>query len=189
MAGIVLFIAGTMSCKKSDETSDDNGTKTEVSDNLHISFKTPDWERTIDCTHLDFNPMSTTLGVYFVGGSSESTKQSFQFSYPEDSSAIVAPSNLKKYPIFTYGTNDRPFQFSQKLPLTSGSADRLISTPGFSNDEFVEVTQVKHVGSTATNALFQIKGKYSMKAYLLSDTAQKKLVTGTFHIKIKTTKK
>lgn len=185
----MLSISGIMSCQKSDESDDRGDSKAEVSESLHISFKTPDWERNIDCTHLDFSPMSTTPGVYYVGGSSESTRQSFQFSYPEDSSALVAPSNLKKYPILTYGTSDKPFNFSQKLPVTNGSSDRLIGKAGFSSDEFVEVTQVKYVGSTSTNASFQVKGKYSMKAYLLSDTVQKKLVTGTFHIKIKTTKK
>jgi len=187
LAALCLIL--TASCKKTEDKDDSVDGKTGISDNLHLSFKTPDWERNIDCTHLELEPDYWHPGVYFVTASSQSTKEAFYFTYPADSSLLVAPSNLKKYAITEFGANDKVFQFSQKLPVTDGSSDRLISRAGFSDNEYVEVSQVKYSGSTSTASIFQIKCRYSMKMAVLSDTSKKKMVSGTFHFKIKTTRK
>ncbi|MFY0482818.1 hypothetical protein ACI6PS_09430 [Flavobacterium sp. PLA-1-15] len=177
----------TMVACSSDEEGDDTGGGT-VSNSLHLKFKTPDWERTINCEQLDLMPMNPADGVYAVSATSASTNETFYFSYPQDSSDMNQVSNYKKYGIVSYGDNDQPFQFSQKLPDNQGSTDRLISLADNSSTYYNEVEKIEYVGHEANYSIFKVKCKYNMRTYLLSNEATIKDVSGTFHFKIRTTR-
>lgn len=181
----LAFSATITSCSSEEEGESTGG---EVSNSLHLKFKTPDWERTINCEHLDLMPMSPIEGVYAVSATSASTNETFYFSYPQDSSAMNQISNYKKYAIAGYGDNDAPFQFSQKLPDNQGSSDRLISLPDMTSQYYNEVEKIEYVGHEANYSIFKVKCKYNMRTYLLSNESVIKEVSGTFHFKIRTTR-
>ncbi|KAA9332067.1 hypothetical protein F0P96_11290 [Hymenobacter busanensis] len=187
--GLALSVSLT-SCltdgKEDDPTPTDNG----VTESLHFAFKTPDWQRQIDCTHLDLNAyggFGTT--TYYTSATSASTNSTFYLSYPKDSSAIVAATNLKKYPIADYGqSTELPFRFSLKLPTTEGSTGRLVSKAGESADVFNEIVAVKYAGRDGSEAKFDVKGRYQMQVSELN-TTNVKTVTGTYHFRIRTTRR
>ncbi len=169
----------------------DTGTPiaSDISDALHMSFNTPDWNRFINCELLDFTPWPLDSYTNYVGSTSQSTNQSFYFSMPADSSAMNLTSNLKKYAIRDYaGYLQGPFEFSQKLPLQSGSSARLISQEGLSAASYNEVADIKYVGSEPNYALFKIKCRYKMMTYELNNPSNTKEVTGTFNLKVRTSK-
>ncbi|PWA04452.1 hypothetical protein [Flavobacterium psychrotolerans] len=176
------------SCSSDSETSNSVAT----SDALHLAFKTPDWERNINCELLDLNPTIINDSTSIVSASSASTRETFYFSYPNDSSKIVKAKYLKKYKIMSVYGNVEPFQFSQKLPLDANSIEsldkRLVSTEGFSTSEYNQVLEVKYLKSEQNFAVFRVKCKYEMKAYLVSTPEIIKPVSGTFTFKIRTTK-
>ena len=181
-----VSLTAMIACSSEEEgESTDGGT---VSNSLHLKFKTPDWERTINCEQLDLMPMNPAEGVYAVSATSASTNETFYFSYPQDSSAMNQVSNYKKYGIVSYGDNDQPFQFSQKLPDNQGSTDRLISLADNSATYYNEVEKIEYVGHEAEYSIFRVKCKYNMRTYLLSNEATIKDVSGTFHFKIRTTR-
>ncbi len=180
----VLLIA----CNKDD--SKNTRTKGEsIPESLHLSFATPDWNRHIDCTHLDLDPVGLDSSIFYVSATSGSTKETFFFTYPKDSSDLVDPANLKRYSIREYGKHTGPFEFSQKLPVTALSTDWLISMDGNSAAEYNEVVAVKYVESTDKYASFQIKCRYEMNTYVHTNTSNIKRVTGTYHFKIKALRK
>jgi hypothetical protein len=185
-ATLLLF-----SCSSSD-TKDNNTNPTTVSDNLHMAFKTPDWERTIDCTLLDLNPTVYNDSTYAVSATSASTKEIFCFTYPKYSSKIVNPNYLKKHKIMSIYDNNAPFQFSQKLPLNENSLDdlskKLVSSEGISATEYNQVIEVKYLSSEGNYDVFRVKCKYEMKMYLPATPEVIKPVSGTFTFKIRTIK-
>lgn len=186
----VLFFGLVLnSCSSDSETSSIATT----SDALHLAFKTPDWEKTINCDLLDLYPTVVNDSTSIVSASSASTRETFYFSYPNDSSKIVKAKYLKKYKIMSVYENVEPFQFSQKLPLDANSIDnldkRLVSSEGFSASEYNQVLDVKYLKSEQNFAIFRVKCKYEMKAYLASTPEIIKPVSGTFTFKIRTTKK
>jgi hypothetical protein len=184
-----LIAAFVFSCDvlgKEDDPAPDAGG---VSDSLHFSFKTPDWSRNIDCSHLDLPSYGLDNQNYYVSATSQSTKNTFFLSFPKDSSAIVNPSNLNKYAIAEYAENDGPFQFSLKLPLTEGSSVRLVSKGDFSDESYNEITGVRYIGRDGSSAVFAIKGRYAMTAYELNNSTNQRAVSGTYHFKVKTTTK
>jgi PBP1b-binding outer membrane lipoprotein LpoB len=169
----------------------DTGTPSasDISDALHMSFNTPDWSRFINCELLDFSPWPLDSYTNYVGSTSQSTNQSFYFSMPADSSAMNLTSNLKKYAIRDYSDYlQGPFEFSQKLPLQSGSSARLISQDGLSAASYNEVAEIKYVGSEPNYALFKVKCRYKMMTYELNNPSNTKQVTGTFNLKVRTSK-
>lgn len=180
-----LIAAFVISCDILDK--EDDPSPESVSDNLHFSFKTPDWSRNIDCSHLDLPSYPLDNQNYFVSATSQSTNNTFYLSFPKDSSAIVNPINLKKFAIAEYAENNGPFQFSLKLPLTAGSSARLISKGGLSDESYNEITAVKYIGRDGSLAVFAVKGRYAMTAYELNNSANEKAVAGTYHFKVKTT--
>lgn len=182
----ILFLVPMTSCSSDEEGDNTDGGS--VSNSLHLKFKTPDWERTINCEQLDLMPMNPVEGVYAVSATSASTNETFYFSYPQDSSDMNQVSNYKKYAIAGYAENDAPFQFSQKLPDNQGSTDRLISLPDMSNSYYNEVEKIEYVGHEEEYSIFKVKCKYNMRTYLLSNEATIKDVSGTFHFKIRTTR-
>ena len=182
---IILTSCTTDEAKNSDSSNP-------ASLDLHFAFKTPDWERKIDCTLLDLYPIvfnDTTSGV---SAYSASTKEAFCLTYPKDSSDIVRPHTYKKYKVMEYYSNEEPFQFSQKLPLDESSLDdlskKLISKAGFSTTEYNQVTEIKYIKSEAQYAVFKIKGVYEMKTYLPLTPDVIKTVTGTYTFIIRTSK-
>ena len=186
---VVLLILIT-SCT-TDEKKDSSGTNPASLD-LHFAFKTPDWERKIDCTLLDLYPIvfnDTTSGV---SAYSASTKEAFCFTYPKDSSEMVRPRTYKKYKVMEYYSNEEPFQLSQKLPLNESSLDdlskKLISKAGFSATEYNQVTEIKYLKSETQYAVFKIKCTYEMKTYLPSTPDIIKTVSGTYAFIIRTSK-
>ncbi|WP_299985374.1 hypothetical protein [uncultured Pontibacter sp.] len=184
-----MIAALTFSCDVLDKDKEDDPAPDGISESLHFSFKTPDWSRHIDCTHLDLPSNSLDKQNYYVSATSQSTNNTFFLSFPRDSSAMVNPSNLKRYAIAEYTDNDGPFQFSLKLPVKEGSTARMVSKGGLSEVSYNEITAIKYIGREGSSAVFTIKGKYAMTAYEINNSANEKPVTGTFHFKVKTTNK
>ncbi|MCI1186820.1 hypothetical protein MON38_05270 [Hymenobacter sp. DH14] len=178
---------GLAACFGSDDKKDDPTPTTGVSDALHFAFKTPDWNRTIDCERLDL-PYSTTNGVAFVSATSASTNSTFFLTYPKDSSAMVAAANLRRYPITAFGANTAAFELSHKLPLTDGSSVRLVSQAGQSADAYNEIVNVKYDGRDGNYALFKVKGSYLMQMTEINGNtaAAPRAVSGTFHFRVRT---
>lgn len=185
---VVLLL---FSCSSSDSTDSIVNTNT-VSDNLHFAFKTPDWERTIDCSKLDFIPVVYNDSTYGISATSASTKETFCFTYPKDRSKIINPKYLKKHKIVSIYDNKEPFQLSQKLPLNENSLDdlskKLVSSEGFSATEYNQVLEVKYLSTETNYMVFRVKCKYEMKTYLTTAPDIIKPVSGTFTFNIRTTK-
>ena len=186
-------LAILLSSCNAEEEKEDSNSSTEVSDVLHFDFKTPNWEQYINCEDLDLFPQAKENDSTFsVSSSSASTRQTFYFSYPKDSSKIVKTKLLSKHKIMEFGSNEEPFQFSMKLPLDKNSitdlTKRLVSLEGFSATEYNQVIDVKYFKSEPKYAIFKVKCKYEMNTYLLESPETIKKVTGTFAFKIRTTK-
>lgn len=161
----------------------------DINNTLHMSFTTPDWNRFINCDLLDFYPWDYIGDTCYITSSSQSTNQTFYFSMPKDSSAMALTSNLKKYTIRNYANSlQGPFEFSQKLPLNSGSSARLISLEGLSANSYNEVASITYIGNEPNYALFKIKCRYKMQAYELNNPTNIKEISGTFHLKVRTTR-
>ncbi len=174
------------SCSKStDKTTNSNG----VSNDLHLSFVTPDWNRTINCDQLNLFPIFLNDSTNYVSATSASTSETFCFSLPADSSKMAKNTNFKKYAIKNYFENNSPFEFSQKLPLNSGSSLRLVSMDSLSAFSYNEVTEINYVGFEATYCLFKVKCKYVMLAKEVGNETNIKPISGTFHFKIRTSRK
>ena len=182
----VLTLLLIISCSKSTENLiDSNG----ISNQLHLSFVTPDWSRTINCEQLNLFPDFLNDSTNYVSATSASTLETFCFSMPADSSQMVKLSNLKKYSIRNFYENNSPFEFSQKLPLNSGSSLRLVSIDSLSNYSYNQVTEVKYVGFDPTYCLFNVKCRYVMLAKEVGNETNIKPITGTFHFKVRTSRK
>ncbi|MCB2377863.1 hypothetical protein LGH70_09740 [Hymenobacter sp. BT635] len=195
LALLALATAGSLSlvsCFGSDSKEEDPAPDA-VSESLHFAFKTPDWERQIDCTHLNlsFNPLYNNPKIAIASATSGSTYSTFHFAYPADSSALVASTNLRKYPITKYGMGRNAFEFSHKLPPTEGSNSRLESLPGMSDNAYNEILAVKYAGHQGKYALFDIKAKYAMlmKGTGADSTAPAKPVTGSFKFRLRANSK
>lgn len=178
---------GLAACFGSDDKKDDPTPTADVPDALHYSFKTPDWERTIDCERLDL-PYRTQGGVAYVSASSASTNATFYLTYPQDSSAIVAAANLRRYPITEFGANTVAFDFSHKVPLTDGSSVRLVSQNGSGANSYNEIVAVKYAGRNGNYALFDVKGKYlsQMTEINGNTSAPARAVSGTYNFRLRT---
>jgi len=189
---VILFCSCTSEDGgKKDELESDASTG-EVSTALHLSFKTPDWEQHIDCEKLDLFPYAINDSTYTVSASSASTRESFVFSYPKTSAKMLKAKISLKHKITEYGSNEEPFQFSQKLPLNANSIEdtskRLVSAKGLSDSEYNQVVKVELLGSEQNYDLFKVVCKYQMKAYLINDPATIKTISGTFAFKVRTSK-
>ncbi|MWB96169.1 hypothetical protein GON26_17540 [Flavobacterium sp. GA093] len=186
---VILFSSCSSEDSKDGNESENPDT---VSDALHLAFKTPDWEEYINCEQLDLFPQSINESTSYVSASSASTRETFFFSYPSDSSKIVKAEILSKHKIMEFGSNDEPFQFSQKLPLDRNSIDdttkRLVSSEGLSTNEYNQLVEVKYLKSEKDYAVFRVKCKYEMTTYLVNSPETTKKVTGTFAFKIRTSK-
>lgn len=188
----LLISIAVASCASSSDDSEDSVTQTSentsVGDNLHLKFKTPDWERTINCEHLDLYPFSINAETYVVSATSASTNETFYFSYPRDSSTIVKASNLKNYSIANHAGNENPFEFSQKLPINAGSSQLLVSRKEFSDNIYNEVVEIKHLKTESNYSVFKVKCRYRMNMNVLNNATTTKFVEGTYHFKIRTTR-
>lgn len=187
---VLLFFAG---CSKKDDQASPSGNNTTVpSGTLHFSFKTPDWERNIDCNLLDFTPNMYNDSTYVISATSSSTKSTFCLSYPLDSSQMVKSGNLKRYKIMSIYANNAPFQFSHKLPKDEFSltdvSKKLLSLEGFSANEYNEIVDIKYLGSDSAYAVFNLSGKYAMNMVMIGDSSVVKPVSGTYTFKIRTSK-
>jgi len=175
-----------ISCSK-----DMNSENYSNSDALHFSFKTPDWERWVNC-ELDFEPITLNDSTNIIAFSSASTNASLCFTYPKDSSKMLNNRELKRFKIKSYYDNNEPFQFSQKLPLNQNSLNdlttKLVSNEGFSDTEYNEVTEVKYIKSETNNAVFRVKCNYKLNARIISTPEISKPVSGTFTFLVRTTK-
>src|SRR5665647_878891 len=160
MLFINLFIF--TSCNNNDPNANQTN-----SDSQFISFNTPEWNRKINCSLLDFQPTSLNDSTAYITATSASTSLTFFFTYPSDSAKLIRQSNLKKYPIMAYGYSNALkgyFVYSQKLPYNDGSASRLYSEYGFSDSTYNEILSIKYVDSKALTARFEIKGQYVLQA-------------------------
>lgn len=185
----LLLLVSFSSCEI-ENIEDDPGTNPSgsISNSLHFNFKTPDWERNIDCTHLDLPSFLLDEETYYTFATSQSTNSTFYISYPKDSSVMVQEGNLKKYAITEYGMNQAPFQFSLKLPLNDGSSQRLVSQAGHSTDSFNEIVSIQYDGYVGDESVFKIKGRFQMLTSVIGEEGVQKTVSGTYHFKIKTSR-
>lgn len=178
----ILFIA--TGCSKTD-----NITVNSNNAELHLSFTTPDWNRYINCDKLDLFPTYINDSTAYVSASSASTLETFCFAIPKDSSTMIKQSNLKKYAIKNYFENSSAFQFSQKLPLTDGSSARLVSIDSVSANSYNEVTAIDYVLSETNYCVFKVKCNYAMYTKEIGNTNNIKPVSGSFYLKVRTSKK
>ena len=158
-------------------------------DDLHMSFVTPDWSRTVNCDQLNLYSLYINDSTSYVSASSASTLETFCFSIPSDSSQMAKPSNLKKFAIRNYFENNTSFEFSQKLPLNNGSALRLVSMDSVSVGSYNEVTEIKYLGNEAAYCLFKVSCKYAMWTKEVGNETNVKPVSGTFSFKVRTSRK
>lgn len=129
---LVVIISFT-ACEEEDTTPE------VVSNTLHFAFKTPDWERTIDCTHLDLEPMYASDELDYIFATSASTKSTFFLVLPSDVNEYAKPENIKKYAISEHGEiTEGPFSFSLKLPVTQDGS-YLYSEFGQSEESYNEI--------------------------------------------------
>jgi hypothetical protein len=161
------------------------------SDQLHFSFKTPDWNGYVPCK-LDFDAIALNDSTNVIAFDSASTNASLCFSYPKDSSAIVKNRQLKRYKIKSHFENNAPFQFYLKLPSDKNSLDdltkRLFSNAGFSETEYNEVAEVKYLKSEPNCAVFIVKCNYKLNARIAATPKLSKPVSGTFTFLVRTSK-
>lgn len=191
---LAIFVASFLLIILNSCSNDDPNSNTATNNqDLHMAWKTPDWERKIDCSELNLDPIFFNDTTYAVSAYSASTKQAFCLTYPKDSSEIVRPKTYKKYKITEYYSNEEPFQFSQKLPLNESSIDdltkKLVSKAGFSTTEYNQITEIKYLKSEKQYAVFRIKGTYQMNSYLTLTPDVIKPVSGTYCFVIRTSKK
>lgn len=74
----LFLISIVLSSCSTDENNDADVTNPVVLD-LHLAFKTPDWQRKIDCTLLDLYPSFVNDTTSSVRATSASTKEAFWF--------------------------------------------------------------------------------------------------------------
>lgn len=187
---LVVISTILISCSTDQKNNSENSNI--ISDDLHFAFKTPDWERKINCQDLDFFPEKVNDSTSMIYAESLSTKVTFYFTYPRDSSKIVKTNFLKKHKIMTPRANNEPFQFSQKLPIDATTQDymnKLISLEGISETEYNQISEIKYLKSEIDYALFKIKCNYEMNAYSNLSPTIIKPITGNFTFIIRTTKK
>ncbi len=188
LAVIATMLLITTSCVKDDSDESDS----ETDQTLFFSFETPDWEKTIPCTNIDFYPTNEISdGVAFVLATSASTNATFGFPFPADSSEMVLTSNIKKYSVADYdswgSSDDTSFEMSLKLNKTGvNDNDRLYSVAGLSDDNYNEVTSIEYISSESNYANFLVKGNYKMEMLDSSDTSGNVQVSGSYCIKFRT---
>lgn len=164
----------------SDKTSNNTNTNpadgTGVSDALHISWNSPTWQYYLNCNELILNNQ-------YQSYTSASTKEVFYYTFPEDSSAIVQPGKIKKYPI-----QSGDFSFTQSLPLTLGASEKMYAKEGLSNNSFNDLMLVKYTGRINGKPSFLIKAKYAMQMKKVNQTDSDAVtVTGDYSFKVVTT--
>lgn len=174
-----------IACSGTDEVDPADN---EVSNTLHLSFKTPTWEEFINCEKLDLYGYTVNETTNSVSATSASTKESFYFAIPADSSAMVQPGNLKKYPIKEYADVTSPFEFSQKLPVSKGATTLLVSEETNDDQFYNEVVAITYDGHDQTYAFFKVKCRYQMQTYELGNETNTKPVSGTFHFRVRTSR-
>jgi hypothetical protein len=194
---ITLFASITLSsCIKEDTDSDSTPNNTPNGNGgqqLFFSFQTPDWQRSIACDQMDFNPGNEIApGLAYALATSASTNATFGFPFPTDSSAMALTSNIKKYRISGYNplgmTDGLSFELSLKLNKTGISdLNRLYSTDGLTDSNYNEVTAINYVNSDADYANFHVIGNYKMDM-IDPLTNEEKPVTGSYCLKFKTLK-
>ena len=191
--GISLLIA---SCSKSNDPSPDSNNdpgNSTIANNLHIAFKTPDWQRQIDCTHLEMPPVSVGDNTFMISGTSASTLVTFYFCYPRKSAVLAQASNVKKYGVSDVAATGDVFEIAMKLPQSGDKMGtehgRLVSNEGNGQGEYTEIVSIEKTGTDGAYDLYNIKGRYAFKARLLPDNGTDiKPVSGTFHFRIRAEK-
>lgn len=185
-----LLLAGGLAlaltaCFGSSDKKDDPAPSTDVPEALHFAFKTPEWNRQIDCEQLSLPFYGLTGGSARAYASSASTGATFYFTYPADSSALVQPAVLRRYAINAYLDNTAPGELSFKVPATETSPLRLISKPGLSAASFNEIMSVKYAGRNGNYARFNVKCRYQMLMKVAQDsTLAARPVSGTYHLRV-----
>ena len=188
---LLLLILFLIACSEDKKVSTNPNPDNTISDNLHISWKSPDWTYSLPCDDLSFIPEATNSNQYCARASSASTKISYGFFYPKDSSQVVKASAIGKYAIQQYSSFSNPyasdqfFQFYMSMPITLGNSEKIYSKAGFSEYEFNEVVSVKYLNKQDNFAVFLIKCRYAMKM-TLKDLITEKSVTGNYTFKIYT---
>jgi len=175
---LLLILFG---CSSSEDSPNDPNT---ISNNLHLSFTTPDWDKFINCDLLDLFPVSINATTNYVSATSASTKETFCFSVPKDSSVMVLPSNLKKYAVKEYFANTLPFEFSQKLPITDGNSSYLVSLEGLSDGSYNEVVEINYIGHETNYSIFKVKCRYKMIAKKLMMNQLQGLLPAPFILRL-----
>lgn len=178
-----VLLAFLSSCSSpGDNISNKEETDT-VSENLHLSFTTPNWSQKIDCSHLvlDASSGGTTTTI---SATSQSTNETFYLVVPTDSTSF-SKIELKKYPISFSGG----LSFNQKLPVTRGNSLRMYGVEKFdTTNNYNEITSVNYDKSDNSFAYFKIKASYKMTMETADKQHKNVPVSGTYHFLVKTRK-
>ncbi|AGA77708.1 hypothetical protein [Echinicola vietnamensis] len=181
---LVIFVGGCDMISDedgSDPSDPENQPENQIPTSLHFAFKTEDWERKVDCTHLDLDATKSTL----LKATSQSTGSTFYFVVPSSSTEMAKAENFGKYPIGT----EEYFSMAQVLPVSQGSDSRIRSKAGFDEENsFTEIVSITHAGTATDYEIYRVKGHYQMQMEGVEDEGLTRTCQGTFHFKIKTTK-
>ena len=192
MAGLFLF-----GCEKNTNGPDDEPSGTNKG--LFVSFKTPGWSEKIDCSHLSFQPNSCSSqgnAVYFVYATSQSTKMTFQISYPVDSAVFSKLVIDREFPL-RYNACEasedmqEAISFMLVVPESNGSTNQWMPFPEMNEESHTTLTSVAYVKSDERYAYYRVEGTYAQlsalanaESYRISDDDQ--VISGDFELVVLT---
>jgi hypothetical protein len=178
---VIVILFATSSCSKDTGSS----VSTNDTESTYFSFYTPDWGARINCDLLNFDYTTTDV----ITSTSQSTNETMSLYLPQDSSKMVQPSNLKKYPID--GSN-KPFSKKEWIPITKGSSAIMgcVYNNNITDSSYFNVTVINYHHSDVTGAYFKIKANFKsmMEVRYTTSPDSTKFVYGDFNILVKTRK-
>jgi len=197
MVGLLLF-----GCEKNTNGPDD-GSDDEPSDTnkgLFVSFETPGWSEKIDCSHLSFQPNSCSPppnnSVYYVYATSQSTKMTFQISYPVDSAVFSKLVTDQKFPLRynACGASEamqEAISFMLVVPQSKGNTNQWMPIPEMNEESYATLKSITYVKSDKRYAYYRVEGSYTQLSaladanrYRISD--EDKVISGDFQLMLLT---
>lgn len=208
---IMLVVASLFlySCEKKTNGPGDgpdggpDGGPSGTSDGLFVSFKVPSWSEKIDCSHLSFRPNSCSPppdnSVYYVYATSQSTKMTFQISYPVDSAAFSKLAINKRFPLrFNACAASEAMQeaisFMLVVPHSKGNTKQWMPIPEMNEESYATLKSITYVKSDKRYAYYQIAGTYTQLSALADEdrnriSEEAKIISGDFQLMLWTDRK
>lgn len=197
MAGLFLFGCEKNSNGPSDGSDDE---PSGANKGLFVSFKTPGWSEKIDCSHLSFQPNSCSPppdnSVYYVYATSQSTKMTFQISYPVDSAVFSKLVIDRKFPLRynACGASEamqEAISFMLVVPESKGNTNQWMPIPEMNEESYATLKSVTYVKSDKHYAYYRIAGTYTQLSALVDANRYRisdddKVISGDFELVVLT---